>query len=89
MYTLLYHTIYSTTQRGQEVSKAGEMGPATVPKSSVSTTSESSPFIRTTGIAMTNKTLDKHLELTQIALSDTYTGEGLPTVVSPTQWYRL
>ena len=30
------------------------------------------------------KTLDKHLELTQIALSDTFTGEGLPTM-----WGRL
>ena len=30
------------------------------------------------------KSLDKHLELTQIALSDTFTGEGLPTM-----WGRL
>ena len=30
------------------------------------------------------KTLDKHLELTHIALSDTFTGEGLPTM-----WGRL
>ena len=50
----------------------------------------SSPCLtRTCSIAMTNKTLDKHLELTQIALSDTYTGEGLPTVVSLTQRNHL
>lgn len=32
----------------------------------------------------TSKTLDKHLELTHVALSDTFTGEGLPTM-----WGRL